>query len=208
MQWLIEEDPHRDRAVLLRPDSEYAMRVATGISTPSENKQLAKRAHALYCTLLRDRRGRVGWAHAKGHSGHTWNDLADELAVRGSRSGEWGGCMPGERWRATRADGDLWRSWEGSGATWAYDTGLGRVAARDGYYDDGVKVKKNLLIPLIAEPFGGVTREVERLVDRLSKKKVADGTHYGKHSTWCDSRCGLTPLDPRDSRASARTTEL
>ena len=125
MRWLLDDDLHKDRAVLIRPDSEYAMKIATGISTPTENKALAACVHALYLALHRARKGQVGWAHVKGHSKHTWNELADALAVRGSKSGELGGCMPGARWRAARADGDPWRNWEGEGVTWGCE---GRVS--------------------------------------------------------------------------------
>ena len=54
----------------------------------------------------------------KGHSGHIWNDAVDELAKQGSSCGEYGGGVPGTRWSAARADGDLWQLWC-SGTTWA-----------------------------------------------------------------------------------------
>ena len=54
--------------------------------TPSENKSLAENVHALYLSLRRARGGRVGWAHVKGHSGRTWNELAVESAVIGDGS--------------------------------------------------------------------------------------------------------------------------
>ena len=63
-----------------------------------------------------------------------------------------------------------------------HTTGLGWVAARAGYYADAVKNKKNTVIALIANPFGGVTRTVEKLVRRLSKVQGVDGTRYGVHS--------------------------
>ena len=52
----------------------------------------------------------------------------------------------------------------------------------NGYYHDAIHVKGNTVIALIANPFGGVTRTVEKLVRRLSKVQGVDGTKYGVHS--------------------------
>ena len=118
LRWLRDEDPHEGATVLIRPDSEYVMRIATGVATPSENKALAASTHALYLELHKAREGRVAWAHVKGHSKHPWNDLADELAVKGAKEGEFGGGTPGRLWRSVRADGDLWNQWESTHTTW------------------------------------------------------------------------------------------
>ena len=56
------------------------------------------------------------------------------------------------------------------------------MAAQAGNYTDAIKNKKNTVIALIANPFGGVTRTVERLVRRLAKVPGMDGTKYGEHS--------------------------
>ena len=61
-------------------------------------------------------------------------------------------------------------------------TGRGWVRARDGYYHDAIHVKDNTVVALIANPLGGVTRTVEKLVRRLSKIQGVDGTKYGVHS--------------------------
>ena len=61
-------------------------------------------------------------------------------------------------------------------------TGTGWVQARDGDYHDAIHVKGNTVVALIANPFGGVTRTVERLVRRLAKVPGMDGTKYGEHS--------------------------
>ena len=62
-------------------------------------------------------------------------------------------------------------------------TGLGWVAAREGYYCDAIKTKKNTVIALIAESFGGVTPAVTALLQRLEKRLCTDATCYGDHST-------------------------
>ena len=118
LRWLLAEDVETHRAVLLRPDSEYVMRIATGTAIPSANRALAATTHRLYTDLRSARQGKVAWAHVKGHSDHQWNELADSLAVEGARSGEHGGGTPGKEWRSVRADGDLWGQWESPHATW------------------------------------------------------------------------------------------
>ena len=64
-----------------------------------------------------------------------------------------------------------------------HTTGLGWVAAQAGYYTDAIKNKKNTVIALIAENFGGVTPAVTALLRRLDKRSCADTTRYGEYST-------------------------
>ena len=52
-----------------------------------------------------------------------------------------------------------------------------------GYYADAIKNKKNTVIALIAENFGGVTQTVTALLRRLDKRSCADTTRYGEYST-------------------------
>ena len=46
-----------------------------------------------------------------------------------------------------------------------------------------IKIKKNTVIALIAESFGGVTPAVTTLLQRLEKRLCTDATCYGDHST-------------------------
>ena len=57
------------------------------------------------------------------------------------------------------------------------------MAAQAGYYTDAIKNKKNTVIALIAENFGGVTPAVTALLRRLNKRSCADTTRYGEYST-------------------------
>lgn len=79
----------------MRPDSEYAMHIALGLSKAGENRRLATKVRALW-KAEEERRGGQLWAvHVKGHSGHVWNDCADRAAARGSKGFVRGG---GARW--------------------------------------------------------------------------------------------------------------
>ena len=65
-----------------------------------------------------------------------------------------------------------------------HTTGLGWVAAQTGYYTDAIKNKKNTVVALIAENFGGFTPAVTALLRRLAKRSCADTTSYdGENST-------------------------
>ena len=50
------------------------------------------------------------------------------------------------------------------------------MAAQAGYYTDAIKNKKNTVIALIAESFGGATPAVAALLRRLDKRSCADTT--------------------------------
>ena len=66
---------------------------------------------------------------------------------------------------------------EGPGAN------TGWVKAQPGYYHDAIFKKKNLVFALIANPFGGVSRGVDRLFIQADKLKAHDNTRYGVYST-------------------------
>ena len=66
---------------------------------------------------------------------------------------------------------------EGPGAN------TGWVKAQLGYYHDAIFKKKNLVFALIANPFGGVSRGVDRLFIQADKLKAHDNTRYGVYST-------------------------
>ena len=83
--------------------------------------------------------------------------------------------IEGARERGRQADGPF-----------DHGTGTGWVKAHDGYYRDAIYVKKNTVVPLIAETFGGVTPTVVATLRRLDKTTNAagtDGTAYGVYST-------------------------
>ena len=86
LYWLLEVDAQPTRAVLLRPDSQYAVGVATGNFEAHANTALAAHVRDLYSRVQRQRGGRVGWSHVRGHKGHKWNDYIDALADRGAAS--------------------------------------------------------------------------------------------------------------------------
>ena len=119
----MDEDREPERRVVLRPDSEYVIGIATGTVATNRNKDMARVVRQLYKALVRQRRGRVKWAHVKAHSDHKWNDVVDELAVVGTHCGTYGGGAPGSRWARARMDGQLWDMWR-EGAAWARE---GRV---------------------------------------------------------------------------------
>ena len=64
-----------------------------------------------------------------------------------------------------------------------HSTGQGWVGAHVGHYFDALHNKKNVVVALIAETFGGVTPTVEALIRRLDKVEGQDGTKYGRYST-------------------------
>ena len=80
---------------LLRPDSEYAIGIATGLSLPTTNRVLAQRVRRMWQDE-EERRGGQLWAlHVRGHSSNTWNHRADRGAARGALGFV---CGVGERW--------------------------------------------------------------------------------------------------------------
>ena len=62
-------------------------------------------------------------------------------------------------------------------------TGEGRVDARVGYYVDAIHKKKNTVVMILANPFGGMHSTLAGLLSHLDKKKGVDYTHYGENST-------------------------
>ena len=70
-------------------DSEYAAMQTQGLWRPKKNQALVQRAQAALAEARRSRE--VRFLHIKGHSGHVWNDKADELANRGAAGQSSGG---------------------------------------------------------------------------------------------------------------------
>ena len=71
------------RPVLIRYDSVYAGNMATGIWRARKNLRLVQRVRALWARAHEHLNGRLWAKHVYGHTGHTWNERADELAERG-----------------------------------------------------------------------------------------------------------------------------
>ena len=60
LRWLIDEDRQQTRRILIRPDSEYVAKIATGKISPHENLTLARATRKLYLELYIRREGKVG----------------------------------------------------------------------------------------------------------------------------------------------------
>jgi ribonuclease HI len=83
LAYLREEEGTTGPAIV-RPDSEYAMDIALGLSKPKKNASLAAQVRRLW-KEEEERRGGQLWAvHVKAHQGHEWNERADRAAARGS----------------------------------------------------------------------------------------------------------------------------
>ena len=71
------------RPILIRYDSLYAGRMATGAWRARKNHSLVARVRSLWAQAHKHLQGRLWASHVYGHTGHKWNDRADELAERG-----------------------------------------------------------------------------------------------------------------------------
>ena len=75
-------------AVRIRYDSKYAACMTRGEWKPKKGRNEALILKAQAELELTAQRTRVTWQHVKGHSGHRWNDRADELADLGADENE------------------------------------------------------------------------------------------------------------------------
>ena len=64
-------------------------------------------------------------------------------------------------------------------------TGRGYVKGRKGHYDDAIKKKNNMVVPIIVESFGGIGTRAQRALKFAArragdKKRGRDGTRYSR----------------------------
>jgi len=85
LKWILKVDRHRKRPILICFDLSYAEGTALGHITPKKILRLAQHLRQLWMKVLKERAGQAWARHVAGHSGHKWNDLADELANKGAR---------------------------------------------------------------------------------------------------------------------------
>ena len=78
---------HSGRPVLIRFDSLYAGNMAIGKWRVRKNQALVMRVRALWAKAHNHLHGRLWATHVYGHTGHKWNDRADELARQGKAQG-------------------------------------------------------------------------------------------------------------------------
>ena len=68
----------------MRPDSEYAAKIAVGISRPAVNKQLAEECRRLWKLAKEMRDGQLWLVNVRSHTGHVHNHAVDRLAAEGA----------------------------------------------------------------------------------------------------------------------------
>ena len=81
--WLAQSAVPRGALVLVRPDSKVVVGWATGSTVARNNPELVVNLRNIYKQV--SKLWRIRWSHVKGHSEHTWNDVADELAEEGCK---------------------------------------------------------------------------------------------------------------------------
>ena len=92
LRWLLAAEPPDRVAIWFRTDNQLVAGWALGTTRVRANAELAASVRSLW--LQAAARWRLAWSHVRGHSGHRWNTLADELATRGCR-GESEGFLAG-----------------------------------------------------------------------------------------------------------------
>ncbi len=92
LRWVLMN--HESGKVVLRGDSEYAMKVGSGEWKAKANKELARTVRDLWeevsCVI------EVTTEHVRAHEGHRWNERADHLAFRAMK-GE--SALPFQFWK-------------------------------------------------------------------------------------------------------------
>ena len=87
LRWARTSPEAAGRPVLLRHDSKYAALVSSGVwkGKSKKNKALVGVAQEEWRLTYAAKKGKLWIRHVKGHSGHEWNDMADQLADDGRR---------------------------------------------------------------------------------------------------------------------------
>ncbi len=74
---------------VIRYDSKYAAMITTNVWRARKHKRLAAVAREEWRLARAALKGKLWLKHVKGHSGHQWNDRADELAGLGRGGTLW-----------------------------------------------------------------------------------------------------------------------
>ena len=92
MRWLLTEGG--DQSVVIRGDSQYALRISSGEWRAKANKALADSARSLWSEVSSLRSLRA--EHVRAHRGHRWNERADHLAFRAMQGED---ALPLQFWK-------------------------------------------------------------------------------------------------------------
>ncbi len=92
MRWLLAEGGVQ--GVVVRGDSQYALRIASGEWKAKANKALAESVRSLWSEVLSLRSMRA--EHVRAHRGHRWNERADHLAFRAMQGED---ALPLQFWK-------------------------------------------------------------------------------------------------------------
>ena len=87
LQWVRLSPRTAGKPVVMRYDSTYAAFIASGTWKAKKHREMAREARDAWLALKQTIGKRLWLRHAKGHSGHHYNDIADALATRGRHAG-------------------------------------------------------------------------------------------------------------------------
>ena len=92
MRWMLTEGG--DQGVVIRGDSQNALRISSGEWRAKANKALADSAGSLWSEVSSLRSLRA--EHVRAHRGHRWNERADHLAFRAMQGED---ALPLQFWK-------------------------------------------------------------------------------------------------------------
>ena len=92
MRWLLAEGG--DQGVVVRGDSQYALRISSGEWRAKANTALADSARSLWFEVSSLRSLRA--EHVRAHRGHRWSERADHLAFRAMQGED---ALPLQFWK-------------------------------------------------------------------------------------------------------------
>ena len=92
LKWLLVDGS--DTPAVIRGDSQYALKIGTGIWKAKANKELAQNVQKLWkeASSLRN----LTQEHVRAHRGHRWNERADHLAFRAMQGKD---ALPLQFWK-------------------------------------------------------------------------------------------------------------